>query len=457
MPRVPPLLTSGLPVTGVEPDSAAARIPIAVGDRILAINGHRLEDVIDLWFYGSDERLRIQWEDKSGERHSATLSKAYHERLGLEVEPFEVKRCANQCLFCFVHQLPRGLRRELYVKDEDYRLSFLYGNYITGTNLTRADKQRIARMKLSPLFISVHATDNAVREKLLGKPHVEPIMPLMRWFADRNIYLHAQIVLCPGINDGAVLERTCDDLATLYPLLESVAIVPLGLTDHRDRLPKLQGVTAEYARAFLPKCARLQARLKSRIGTPLVFPSDEFYLMICRTPPSYSTYPEIPQLANGVGMYYRFYRHLAKVIREMPAPPRTPWRVAAVTTALGERVLARLADALRSRAKDLRLDLLVTENTLFGKEITVSGLIPGGDFRRVIGANPGYDRYLIPENSLRPWDLRFLDGMGLDELRASTTAEIVIAGETAESFVAAALKSSEVSSGHVFSKEQPDA
>jgi putative radical SAM enzyme (TIGR03279 family) len=440
-PALAPIISAGAGIAFVEPGSYAGRIGIMAGDTLLRLNGNSVSDVIDYWFYMAAERLKVEWRTAQGEQKSAVLRKAYHERLGIELEPFEIKRCSNACVFCFVHQLPAGMRRELYVKDEDFRLSFLYGNYITGTNLSAADKERIVRQKLSPLYFSVHATDQELRERLLVKRNIEPIIPLLKELTDKGIFVHAQVVLCPGLNDGRVLEKTVMDLAALYPKLESIAVVPLGLTDHRARLPMLDAVTPEYARAMVKEIAVVQRKVSRQIGYPLVFPSDEFFLIGGMQPPDYRKYPEIPQLANGVGMYYRFYEHFDELCSEFNTCLTSPRRIAAITTQMGAQVLQKLAYAMNDRIDGLQLDLLATTNSLFGEGITVSGLLPGSDFKRMIEANPGYDRYLIPENALRPWDRRFLDDMLFAELQECTDAEVVSGADPAENFVHAALAS----------------
>jgi putative radical SAM enzyme (TIGR03279 family) len=333
------------------------------------------------------------------------------------------------------------MRRELYVKDEDYRLSFLYGNYITGTNLSPADKQRIIDYKLSPLFFSIHATDQDVREQLLVKRNIEPVIPMLKQLTRHNIYIHCQVVLCPGVNDGEVLRKTVRDLSTLYPHVESIAVVPLGLTDHRERLPKLHDVTPEYAREFVRFCAEVQQETKDRIGYPLIFPSDEFFLIGNLEPPSYGEYPEIPQLANGVGMYYRFYQDIEELLEYATTMDLPARRVAAITTHQNEKVLGRLVREINTRLDPLHVDLLCVTNTLFGEGITVSGLLPGKDFLEAIKANPGYDRYLIPANALRAWDKKFLDDMSLEDLQSLAGAgiEIRTGADTAASFLEACL------------------
>lgn len=432
---------TGVLILEVQPESPASRIGMVKGDRLLSLNGHQVEDILDYWFHVSSDRLKVKWQTEAGEQKSATLKKSFDQRLGIELEPFEIRRCSNNCVFCFVHQLPRGMRRELYVKDEDYRLSFLYGNYITGTNLSPADKKRIIDYKLSPLFFSIHATQQDVREQLLVKKDIEPVIPMLRQLTSQNIYIHAQVVLCPGVNDGDILEQTVRDLSTLYPYVESIAVVPIGLTDHRQRLPQMQDISKEYANGFIQFCANLQNETEERIGYPLLFPSDEFFLIADKEPPSYDQFPEIPQLANGVGMYYKFYQGIEELLEHVAEENLPPRKIAAITTHMGEKVLRQLVSGINEKLEPLTVDLLCVTNSLFGSGITVTGLLPGSDFVAAIKDNPGYDRYLIPENALRAWDKRFLDDMTMDELRIAAGAEIEImtGGDTAQSFLEACL------------------
>jgi len=432
---------AGVQILEVQPGSIGQRIGLVAGDRLISLNGNAINDILDYWFHVSADQLEVRWVTREGESLRKKARTAYDQRLGIELEPFEIRRCSNNCVFCFVHQLPRGMRRELYVKDEDYRLSFLYGNYITGTNLSPADKQRIIDYKLSPLFFSVHATRQDVREQLLVKRNIEPIIPLLRDLTEQGIYINAQIVLCPGVNDGEVLDETVADMATLYPFVESIAVVPIGLTDHRQRLPQMQDVTPDYARKFVEYCSELQKKTIKKIGYPLIFPSDEFFLIGDIEPPAYDTYPEIPQLANGVGMYYKFYLELNDLLAQARQLEIQPARVAAITTEMGKKVLNRLIDGINSKLSPLQVDAITVENSLFGPGITVTGLLPGCDFLEAIKANPGYDRYMIPANSLRAWDKKFLDDMTLDDLRvaAGPDVTIVTGADTAQSFIEACL------------------
>lgn len=432
----------GVQILEVQVSSPGARLGLNVGDRLISLNGNAINDILDYWFHVSSDRLTVEWQTADGIRQSRRIKKSFDQRLGIELEPFEIKRCSNNCVFCFVHQLPKGMRRELYVKDEDYRLSFLYGNYITGTNLSPADKKRIIDYKLSPLFFSIHATKQDIREQLLVKRNIEPVVPMLRELTEQNIYIHAQIVLCPGVNDGETLKETVRDLSNLYPHIESIAVVPIGLTDHRARLPQMTDVTPEYAREFVQECARIQEETRKRIGYPLIFPSDEFFLIGDLEPPSYDEYPEIPQLANGVGMYYRFYQEVDELISSLADEALPKRRVAAITTHMGKQVLGRLIEKINSKLGPLHVDLKCVTNTLFGAGITVTGLLPGSDFLQAIKDNPGYDRYLIPSNSLRTWDKKFLDGMSFEELQDAVGRDIeIMTGEdTAQSFLEACLR-----------------
>lgn len=429
---------AGVKVRCVERGSVGEYIGIRPGDRVVALNGHAVDDILDYWYYASASRLTIEWWDAAHQcNRKRTVRVSPHERLGLELEPFEIRRCNNACVFCFVHQLPRGLRRELYIKDEDYRLSFLYGNYITGTSLTEEDIKRIIKLRLSPLYFSVHATEEDVRRRLLANPYAPPIIPLLKKLVTKGITIHTQIVLCPGWNDGSILEKTVKDLSLLYPGVRSIAVVPVGLTNHRRNLPSLAPVTPEYSLNFISYCETLQRALEKKIGFPLLFPSDEFYLIAGLSPPSYDEYEEIPQLENGVGMVSLFYRGCDELLTAIPRVLPKKMRVAAITSPLGFMVIQRLLESLNATIKNLRLEAIVQTNTLFGPGITVTGLLPGKDFASAISRHPDFDLYLIPENALRPWDDRFLDDMTLEELQNFAGERIRVAGSTAQDFVRA--------------------
>jgi putative radical SAM enzyme (TIGR03279 family) len=268
----------GVVVAAVRGKTPAAAAGLAPGDRIVALNGAVIRDVIDFQFHGGEDRLQLTVE-RAGARHSLRLTRRPGWDLGLELEApkaAEISTCANKCVFCFIHQLPKGMRRSLYVKDDDYRLSFLHGNYITLTDLDESAFGRIVEQRLSPLYISVHATDPVLRHELLGRPRLSAeILPRMERLAKAGIRMHAQIVLCPGLNDGTHLERTVRELAPLHPHVTTTAIVPVGLTAHRERLPSLRTLTDVEARALVQTVAGWQAEFLASLGSRFVFLGDE--------------------------------------------------------------------------------------------------------------------------------------------------------------------------------------
>lgn len=266
----------GLLIEGLTDDGTASELGIETGDRLLSINGHPVRDIIDYHYWNDGDHLLIEIQKPDGSLWECEIDNDLP--MGLVFQPPKPSHCRNNCIFCFVHQLPKGLRKTLYVKDEDYRLSFLYGNYVTLANLSRGDLERIKRQKLSPLYLSVHATDPELREKLLGKQGITPVLEVMRSLASSGIRMHTQVVVCPGINDGDFLKQTIADLAALYPHVASVAVVPVGLTSHRKTLPKINAVTSGFAASLIREWEPQMKSLRAKLGEPFLFLADEFYL-----------------------------------------------------------------------------------------------------------------------------------------------------------------------------------
>src|SRR5881409_415060 len=317
MPRMPPSTRSmsracsadngdaeGVVVASVRRRSPAAVAGLSAGDRILAINGRPLRDAIDFQFYAADDRLRLTVE-RDDRAHRVHVTRQGSD-LGLELvppRPRDIATCANKCVFCFIHQNPRGLRKSLYVKDDDFRLSFLHGNYITLSDLDGASFERIIEQRLSPLYISVHATDPELRHALLGRPrHSAEILPRLERLAKAGIRMHAQIVLCPGLNDGIHLERTVFELAPLHPHVATTAIVPVGLTRHRERLPALRSLTPDEARALVATADRWQRRWLGELGSRFLFLADEIYLLAGLPLPAAAAYEGFPIAEDGIGL-----------------------------------------------------------------------------------------------------------------------------------------------------------
>lgn len=413
-------LPPGVLVSHVYTDSPAHHAGILKGEKILSINGEAVRDTVDYYFHGAEDELEIVVEDATGTKRTLHIEKdSTEQHLGLEVEQFTTQHCGCNCVFCFVHQLPDNMRKSLYVKDEDYRLSFMQGSYITGTNLKDSDLERIATQRLTPLYISTHAIDEEIRRYLLGLKKARPILEVLRFFRKHRIQMHSQIVLCPGINDGAELERTLDTLVEFHPTVQSIAIVPLGMTKWRDGLPDLQPVTPAYAKNFIRTLKPRLRALEEKFGEPLALLADEWYLIAGMKPPSYSRYPDLPQLENGVGMVYHFYKDFPAARRAMPEKLGREWRVAAITSTLSPPVLKRVVE-LCNACPGLKVDVIPVVNTLFGETIHVTGLLTGSDIGKTIKHNPFYDQYLLPGNCLRKYDERFLDDMTLADMRQAT-------------------------------------
>lgn len=414
----------GVVIESVAPQSPAAEAGIRVGEKLVSINGHPIRDTIDYFFHGAEEDVALVIESPGGAQRTVEIEKETpEESLGLELSQFTTQQCGCNCVFCFVHQLPDHMRKSLYIKDEDYRLSFLQGSYVTGITLKDSDLARIADQRLSPLYISVHAIREDLRRWLLGVKKARPVMELLEFFRDNRLQLHTQIVLCPEHNDGKELDRTLGTLMDFHPTVQSVAIVPIGMTKWRDGLPEMPPVTPQYARNFIRQLTPRLRTIAEQYGEPLVMLADEWYLIAGRKAPSYSQYPDLPQLENGVGMVYHFYKDFAKARRTIQENrPQKPWRVAAVTSTLSVPVLERVRTLCAEN--NIEVVPLPTTNTVFGETIHVTGLLCAEDIQRTIEQNPGFDQYLLPGNCLRKEDERFLDGVTLTELRHRTGVRI---------------------------------
>ena len=405
------VVAQGVVVAAVSARTPAARAGLLPGDRILAINGAGLRDVIDFHFHAGEERLEMTLE-RGGRARTAVLRRR-GPGLGLELQaprPSEISTCANKCVFCFIHQLPRGMRRSLYVKDDDYRLSFLHGNYITLTDLDEAELDRIETQRLSPLYVSVHATDPALRHELLGRPRVAtPVLPVMARLARAGISMHAQIVLCPGLNDGAQLARTVFDLSALHPGVRTTAIVPVGLTRHRQRLPELRSLEPDEARALAATVTAWQDELRARLGSRFVFLADEIYLRAGLDVPPGRAYEGFPVIEDGIGLVRRFEDGFRRASRRLPVRRRTPRTVTVVS---GEMFAPRLAGLLKDLAvAGLTVDVAAVPNDFFGPKIAVAGLLTGQDIQRELARRRLGGRVLIPGVTLREQDGVFLDDL----------------------------------------------
>jgi putative radical SAM enzyme (TIGR03279 family) len=397
------MIHRGVRIECIKPQSSAQRAGLKEGDIILSINRHSIKDILDLMYYSDENVLKVTVLREN--KKNTYIIEKYYEPLGIEVEPFRIKRCRNKCLFCFVEQLPKGLRKSLYVKDEDYRASFLYGNYITLTNLKNEDYNRIKKLFLSPLYISVHATDTEVRNQLLGNYEAPPILIELKKLAKNKIRMHTQIVLCPGINDGDVLEKTILDLYKFYPYVSSIAVVPVGLTKYHKN--NLKPVTKSKAEEVINLVEAFQKRFKKKHGIAIVYLADEFYIKAQKNFPQSSIYDDFPQIENGVGMVPLFIKEAKKI--NIPQF-KIKKRLVAFT---GESFFPYLKQFIEKlQKKDIPIDLIPIKNNLFGESVTVTGLLAGEDIIKGLASNVEKDDIvLIPDVIMKDTDNRFLDDL----------------------------------------------
>jgi putative radical SAM enzyme (TIGR03279 family) len=425
--RMKPRSTAeGVVVAAVRPLTAGARAGLTAGDRILTINGRALRDAIDFQFYGAEERLALTVE-RQGRRRRVAIARPPGADLGLELtapRPGEIATCANKCVFCFIHQLPKGMRRSLYVKDDDFRLSFLHGNYITLSDLDEPSFERILEQRLSPLYVSVHATDPELRWRLLGQPrHTVEILPRLERLAKAAIRVHAQIVLCPDWNDGAHLERTVHELAPLHPHVATTAIVPVGLTRHRERLPDLRTLTDDEARALVDRVAAWQERFLVTLGSRFVFLGDEVYLQAERPLPPADAYEGFAIAEDGIGLVRRFEDGLAAALARRRADRRVGRRVTVVS---GVMYGARLARLLSATPLGVRARVAAVPNALFGGSVAVAGLLTGQDIQRHLATLGDLgEAVLIPAVALRDGEGVFLDDLAADDLARALGVPVI--------------------------------
>jgi putative radical SAM enzyme (TIGR03279 family) len=401
-------------VSRIAPGSLAEEIGLEPGTELLTINGRELNDFLDWEFLGADEELVIDARLPNGEAVIYEIERPEGTPMGVELEPPSVRRCANRCEFCFVEGLPQGLRRNLYIRDDDYRLSFAYGNFATLSNLRDRDVRRILEYRLSPLYVSVHATNWEARKALLNNPRVPDILSQLRILVDGGIQFHAQMVVVPGLNDGEVLEESLRDLWAFDDACLSAAIVPVGLTQF-SHLYTGRTMDRATAATLVDTAERWAERAQRERGTAWVFGSDELYILASRRVPGPAHYGEFAQIENGVGAVTRLMQTVNEGATSLPRLAGV--RIAVVTgTSLGNTYMPELLDALRA-ATGACFEMIIVENTLFGPTTTVAGLLPGADIRRALQARSDVDVALIPAESINE-DGLFLDDAPLSSVRA---------------------------------------
>lgn len=408
-------------IQSVEPGSHAALAGILPGETLVSINGHEIYDVLDYRFYETSPHLTVAIADTAGVLREIHLRKKQYDALGLGFETYLMDSqhsCRNQCIFCFIDQLPCGMRESLYFKDDDARLSFLFGNYITLTNLSEREINRIIEMHISPINVSVHTTNPSLRNLMMGNRFAGRSLSALSRFAENGIRLNCQIVLCPGINDGEELSHTLQELTNLGGALESVACVPVGVTRYREGLYPLQTYTREGACAVLDIVEHFGECCLRERGSRTVYVSDEFYLLAGRPVPPAAYYEEFPQIENGVGMLASMEEEFTSALGSLSADVLPfPRRVTVITGEAASKFIRGLLDAAVKQCDNLSYQLLVVRNDFFGGTVSVAGLLTGGDMLRAAQGRQLGDEVLIPACTLRSEGDLFLDGMSLTELR----------------------------------------
>ena len=439
-----PRLPAPAVVATVEPGSIAEELGFQPGDRLLSINGRRPRDLIDLQMLVGEEELTLEVEDPNGTLHRVELEKDLDDGLGLgftEALFDGLKQCNNHCPFCFIDQQPPGRRSSLYLKDDDYRLSFLYGSYLTLTNLGAADWQRIEEQRLSPLFVSVHATDPELRSRLLVNPRAGQLLEQLAWFDQRDLQIHAQVVVCPGLNDGQALETTLADLAAFgggeWPAVLSAAVVPVGLTRFRPAGDALVPVDRRSALQVIALVEPLQLQFQQRLGSRFAWLSDEWYLMAGLPLPPRSEYEDLPQQENGVGSIRAFLEALDLATRNLPRalakPRRLSWVVGRLVAEALEPVVTRL-----NGVAGLELILHGLPSPYWGQDQVVTGLLTGSDLLGGLAACDLGEALLLPAVMLRQGEPVFLDDLPLAELERQLPVPVILL-RGAEDLVAACL------------------
>ncbi|MBR2079539.1 MAG: DUF512 domain-containing protein [Clostridia bacterium] len=399
------------------------------GDLLLKVNSHEINDFLDYQFYTQENRLTIEYERK-GSVKSVLIKKDEYDDLGLEFETYlmdKERRCKNKCIFCFIDQNPKGMRESIYFKDDDARLGFLFGNYITLTNLSERDVERIIEMHISPVNISVHTMNKDLRVQMMKNKNAGECLDIIKHLAENGIEINTQLVLCPGINDGEELKYSLQKLSELYPGVQSIAAVPVGVTKHREGLFEMPEYTKETASEVIDIITSFGDSFKEKHGTRLCYAADEFYLKAGRKIPDAEYYNDFPQLENGVGMWALLESEFTQALEECEIKEKQR-RVTVVTGQAAYPLIKSLAEKAMNKIKGLDVNVVEAKNKLLGKMITVSGLLCGRDIADALDEIELGEELLIPPNCLRSEGDMFLDDMTVTELSKELGVKVTANG-----------------------------
>ena len=419
-------------IKGVTPGSPADKKGIRAGEKLVAVNGHNIRDVLDYRFYICEKTVTVTLDTRE-----VKIKKDEYDDLGLEFETYLMDKqesCRNKCIFCFIDQNPHGMRDSIYFKDDDTRLAFLFGNYVTLTNVPDEELERLVKMHISPVNVSVQATNPELRQMMLNNRFAGRVLEQMRILADGGLDLNAQIVLCKGVNDGKELERSLRDLEGLVPALKSVSVVPVGLTKHRNGLYPLEPYTAEECAAAIDQIDGIASELEKKYGTRLVFASDEFYLKAKRPLPDVDFYEGFPQLENGVGMITSLADEVDAELDWVAEDADTgvTRRLSIATGMAAYETICRQVEKITKIWYNIDCRVYAVRNDFYGENVTVSGLLTGGDIIAQLKGKELGDTLLIPRNALRHEGDMFLDGVTVEEMEKALGVKVIATCDGAE-------------------------
>ena len=412
------MVEKGLLIASVEEDSIGSELGIKRGDRLLSINGEVVNDTVEFKFNEACEEILLKIKSENGEITDFEIEKDFYEELGLIFEDMisDPKVCTNNCLFCFVDQMPKGMRKSLYIKDDDSRMSFLQGSFVTLTNMKPEDIDRIIRYRISPINVSIHTTDSTLREKMLKNCFAGRLMEYLKKLSENGIEIKGQIVLCPGINDGKYLEKSVRELSELWPSMSCLAIVPVGITKYRDGLPALRVVGKEEAGKIIEAVEVMQKELEAKLGSKFVFCSDEFYLIGDKPFMNYDDYEGFPQIENGVGLITLFNEEIDMSLNDRKTGKEKGRNLTVLTGEYAAPIMEKAFKKIEGKLPGLKYKIVPVKNKFFGDTVKVAGLLTGNDIIEVIEENGIIGNILITDSMLKEGTDIFLDDVHVSDI-----------------------------------------
>lgn len=432
-------------IKSVEEGSIAKEAGIEAGDCILSINGEKITDIFDYRFYITNEELVLKVQKKNGDIWEIEIEKDEYEDLGIEFEdPMldEARSCRNKCIFCFIDQLPKGLRKTLYFKDDDSRLSFLMGNYITMTNMQEEDINRIIKYRMSPVNVSVHTTNPDLRVFMLKNKFAGNIKENIKKLVDAGILVNCQIVLCRGINDGEELDRTIRELTDMSPGVNSISVVPVGITKYREKLTPLTPYDKNSSLEVIEQVEKWQKKLLEKYNSRIVYLADEFYIMASKQLPPYEAYEDFPQIENGVGMMTEFMHEFEEYLQTLKVSKYTmknPRKISIATGVLAYGYIKAMVGKLESEYPELKADVFAIKNNFFGENVTVTGLITGGDIVAQLKGKDLGEELLISQSMLKSGEEIFLDDYTVEMVEKELGVAVKAVKNNGKDFIEAIL------------------